>query len=81
MYHYDVKQVGDKFHATIFEGVNVIETIEAATEKQAHYLAKNSIGEKVLSPTEMNKLADDMYNSKEGRRYRAMEERNKSSKQ
>lgn len=67
---YHIKREGDKYLACIFQGTTEIAVIEAKSEKQAHFLAKQEYPE-AKSPAEQYQEFMKDANSAEGKRYRA----------
>lgn len=66
---YSIEGSGNEWKSVIWQGHNIVDTLEAKSEKQAHFLAKQKYPE-ALTPHAHDKLADKEYDSPEGRAWR-----------
>jgi hypothetical protein len=66
---YEVQGAGDGTIAVIFQGNNILDEIPAVSEKQAHFLARESYPD-AQTPAQRNLAANADYNSRAGRAWR-----------
>lgn len=72
--NYEVSGSGTEWKVELHGTSGVLQTIEAASEKQAHFLAQQEWPD-AMTPHEHQKMLDNDYYSREGYAYRAKMQR------